>query len=84
MSELNKEEILARLGLSEEQGRALLDAATKNPMEALALLQTYNPDPATLQDLMSQFMTNPQIFVDLAISLGVSQEQIDKLKAMVG
>ncbi|MCM8531749.1 MAG: DUF2999 family protein [Lentisphaeraceae bacterium] len=84
MSELNKEEILARLGLSEEQGRALLDAATKNPMEALALLQTYNPDPATLQDLMSQFMTNPQIFVDLAISLGVSQEQIDKLKGMVG
>lgn len=84
MSELSKEEILAKLNLTEEQGKALLEAASKNPMEALALLQTFNPDPASLQDLMTQFMTNPQIFIDLAKSMGFSQEQIEHFKSMIG
>ena len=84
MSELSKEEILAKLNLTEDQGRALLETASKNPMEAFALLQTFNPDPASLQDLMTQFMTNPQIFIDLAKSMGFSQEQIDQFKGMLG
>ena len=84
MSELSKEEILGKLNLTEDQGRVLLETASKNPMEALALLQSFNPDPASLQDLMSQFMTNPQIFVDLAKSLGFSEEQIAQFKSMVG
>jgi|SaaInlStandDraft_1057018.scaffolds.fasta_scaffold127612_3 hypothetical protein len=84
MPDLSKDEILTQLGLTEDQGRALLEAASNNPMEALALLQTFNPDPAKLQELMGLFMTNPQIFVDLAISLGFTQEKIDKFKALLG
>ena len=84
MSDLTKEEILAKLNLTEEQGRALLEAASTNPMEALGLLQTFNPDPASMQDLMNQFMTNPQIFIDLAKSMGFTQEKIDAFKAMLG
>ena len=84
MSDLTKEEILSKLNLTEEQGRSLLDAASKNPMEALALLQTFNPDPASLQDLMAQFMTNPQIFIDLAKSMGFTEEKIDQFKSMLG
>ena len=84
MSDLSKEEILAKLNLTEEQGRALLEAASTNPMEALGLLQTFNPAPASMQDLMNQFMTNPQIFIDLAKSMGFTQEKIDAFKAMLG
>ena len=84
MSELSKEEILSKLNLTEEQGRALLEAAANNPMEALALLQTFNTDPADLQDLMTQFMVNPQIFIDLAKSMGFSKEQIEHFKSMIG
>ena len=84
MSDLNKDDLLQKLGLTEDQGKQLLEAAGSNPMEALGLLQSFNPDPAALQNLMAEFMANPNVFIDLAKSLGVSQEQIDSMKNQFG
>jgi hypothetical protein len=84
MSDISKDGILNKLGLNEDQGRALLEAAAENPFEALTLLQTYNPDPAALQELMAQFMTNPKVFVKLAESLGFSPEKLADFKTKLG
>jgi len=35
MSDLNKNDLLDKLNLTQEQGAQLLEAATNNPMEAL-------------------------------------------------
>jgi len=84
MSDINKSALLEKLGLTEEQGKQLLEAASNNPMEALGLLQSFNPDPAAMQNLMAEFMANPGVFIELAESLGVSQEQIDAMKNQFG
>lgn len=84
MSDLNKNDILDRLNLTEEQGRQLLEAAQNNPFEALGLLQSFNPDPEALQKLMAEFMTNPNAFLELAESLGFSEEQVNSLKNKFG
>jgi hypothetical protein len=81
MSDVNKESILNRLNLTNEQGTALIEAAINSPMEALALLQTFNVDQAVLQELLSEFMTNPGIFIELAESLGMPNEKIEQFKA---
>ena len=81
MSEINKESILNKLGLTNEQGNALLEAALNNPMEALGLLQSYNVDQNTLQELIMQFMSNPGIFIELAENLGLPPEKIEEVKA---
>mgnify|MGYP003688695509 CR=1 FL=1 len=80
MSDINKESILNKLGLTNEQGNALLEAALNNPMEALGLLQSYNVDQDTLQELIMQFMSNPGIFIELAESLGLPPEKIAEVK----
>jgi len=84
MDDVSKEDILKRLSLSEEQGVALLNAAKKSPMEALMLLQTFNLDPEKMQNLMSEFMTNPGAFFELAKSLGFSEEEINSFKEQLG
>ncbi len=80
MSEINKESILNQLGLTNEQGNALLEAALNNPMEALGLLQSYNVDQNKLQEIIMQFMSNPGIFIELAESLGLPAEKIEEVK----
>ena len=84
MSDVNKEGILKKLDLTEEQGMALLEAAKKSPMEALMVLQAFNMDPEKMQNLMTEFMANPAAFVELAESLGFSAEQIAAFKAQLG
>ena len=84
MSDISKNALLEKLGLSEEQGKQLLETVTNNPMEALGLLQSFNPDPSAMQNLMTEFMANPGVFIELAESLGVSQEQIDAMKSQFG
>ena len=84
MSDVSKEGILQKLNLSEEQGVALINAAKKNPMEALMLLQTFNLDAEKMQNLMNEFMTNPGAFFELAESLGFSQEDIESFKKQLG
>lgn len=79
-----KNALLEKLGLTEEQGKQLLEAASNNPLEALGLLQSFNPDPSAMQHLMAEFMANPGVFIELAESLGVSQEQIDAMRAQFG
>lgn len=84
MSDISKNELLNKLGLSEEQGKQLLEAASNNPMEALGLLQSFNPDPAAMQNLMAEFMANPQAFIQLAEDLGLPQDKIDAMKGSMG
>ena len=84
MSDISKNALLEKLGLSEEQGKQLLDAASSNPMEALGLLQSFNPDPAALQNLMAEFMANPGAFIQLAEELGLPQDKINAMKAGMG
>ena len=78
--EISKESILKKLGLNEEQGMSLLEAAKKSPFEALMLLQTFNLDAQVVQDMMGHFMNNPQVFYELAESLGFSAEEIAEFK----
>ena len=84
MSEINKNSVLQRLNLNEEQGNAIINAALENPLQALSMLQEYNPDPQALQELMTEFMNNPEIFVDMARDLGFSDEKIASIKAKFG
>ena len=84
MSDVNKNEILEKLNLSEEQGKQLIEAAQNSPFEALGLLQSFNPDPEAIQTLMAEVMSNPNAFIELAESLGFSKEQIESMKGLGG
>jgi hypothetical protein len=81
MSDVSKDAILERLNLTADQGKALIEAAIKSPMEALGLVQTFGIDQDALQQLITEFMGNPGVFIELAESLGMPKETIDEFKS---
>ena len=84
MSDISKNALLEKLGLTEDQGKQLLEAASNNPMEAFGLLQSFNPDPSAVQTLMAEFMATPGVFIELAESLGVAKDKVDAMKSQFG
>lgn len=72
--------ILSDLNLSEEQAKELSEAIRTNPMNSLALFQKYQISPEVIQSVIGKLMANPELLMQTAKQMGVSDEDIEKVK----
>jgi hypothetical protein len=76
-------DIFKEANVSDDKIKEIVEKLRENPLDALAAVQALNLDQEVIGKIMGTVMSNPNAIDELAKEMGVSQEDIDKIKDQI-